>query len=152
MPRQAFPSWRDSVPAARRYVTDLLGHVPPQFCETAGLLVSELATNAVRHSGTPEFVVEVTFGARGQLWVGVTDTGSGSPLPRNPDVTAEHGRGLRLVATLSDRWGAHRRRATGEKTVWFELDTQPDDRQAQFPSSDASLPDHSPARGPETGR
>ena len=152
MARQTFPTWRDSVPAARRYVTDLLGHVPPQFCQTAGLLVSELATNAVRHSGTPEFVVEVTVSARGQLWVGVSDTGHGSPVPRNPDVTAEHGRGLQLVATLSDRWGAHRRRTTGEKTVWFELDTQPDDPQAQSPSPPASLLDRSSTGVPETGR
>ena len=28
---------------------------------------------------------------------------------------------LQLVGLLSDRWGAHRRRETNEKTVWFEL-------------------------------
>ena len=111
------------MPAARRYVTDLLGDVPPALCQVAAVLVSELATNAVRHANTLEFAVEVRFTpAEGLLWVGVSDTGAGQPVPRTPLITAEHGRGLQLVATLADRWGAHRRRATGEKTVWFELD------------------------------
>ncbi len=57
----------------------------------------------------------------GRLWIGVTDAGAGRPVVRNPSVTAEHGRGLRLVAMLADRWGARRRRGTPDKTVWFEL-------------------------------
>jgi anti-sigma regulatory factor (Ser/Thr protein kinase) len=129
MPSQTFPAWANSVPAARRYVTDLLGapewapRVSPQLCQTAALLVSELATNAVRHSGAREFVVEIEFlPAEGRLWVGVTDDGHGLPTPRRPPVTAEHGRGLQLVGTLADRWGARRRRDTSRKTVWFELD------------------------------
>jgi two-component sensor histidine kinase len=127
MPRQTFGAWPASVPAARRYVTDLLGDVPPELCQTAGLLVSELATNAVRHAGTPVFTVQVELdSAEGRLRVGVSDTGPGVPLPRTPDVGDEHGRGLQLVATLADRWGAHRRRSTGEKTVWFELLTRSD--------------------------
>jgi anti-sigma regulatory factor (Ser/Thr protein kinase) len=127
MPQQTFPTWAGSVPAARTFVTDLLGGVPPQLCQTAAVLVSELATNAVRHAGTPEFVVEVTITpGQGRLWVGVTDTGLGLAVPRTPEVTAEHGRGLQLIATLADRWGAHRRRSTGEKTVWFELDVHDD--------------------------
>ena len=159
MPRQTFPTLPASVPAARSYVTDLLDHVPPQFCQTAGLLVSELATNAVRHAGTPEFAVEVTFTrGEGRLWVGVTDTGHGSPVPRAPEVTAEHGRGLQLIAILADRWGAHRRRSTREKTVWFELHTQPNDRQAYSPASatpstgsDQQSPNHSSTEVAETG-
>jgi anti-sigma regulatory factor (Ser/Thr protein kinase) len=98
--------------------------VPPQLCQTAALLVSELATNAVRHSGAGEFVVEIEFRTdEGLVWVGVTDDGPGFPTPRTPPVTAEHGRGLQLVGTLADRWGARRRRDTARKTVWFELNT-----------------------------
>jgi hypothetical protein len=55
------------------------------------------------------------------VWIGVTDDGVGDPVLRTPPVTAEHGRGLQLVATLAARWGARRRRGTNEKTVWFEL-------------------------------
>lgn len=127
MPSETFPAEPQSVPDARRYVTDLLdvgliGQVPPQLCQTAALLVSELATNAVLHAGVRSFVVEVEFfPAEGRLWVGVTDTGVGQPIKRAPSVTGEHGRGLLLVSRLADQWGARRRRATGEKTVWFEL-------------------------------
>jgi serine/threonine-protein kinase RsbW len=131
VPSRIFPSWPQSVPDARRFVTDLLdaelaGQPAPQLCQTAALLVSELATNAVRHAGVSDFSVQVDFfPAEGRLWVGVTDTGEGQPIKRSPSVTAEHGRGLHLVGLLADLWGARRRRATGEKTVWFELHTEP---------------------------
>ena len=121
MPRQSFAAYPASVPAARRFVADVLAVAPPELCLTAALLVSELATNAVRHSGTPSFVVDVDHTPGVGVRVAVTDTGVGHPIPRNPDPTAEHGRGLLPVASLADRWGAHRRRATQEKTVWFEL-------------------------------
>lgn len=126
MPSQSFPAWPESVPDARRYVNDLLRRIPATPCQTAALLVSELATNAVRHAGAREFVVEVqAFPEEGRLWVGVTDDDPGLPVLRAPSVTAEHGRGMRLVASLSDRWGARRRRDTTEKTVWFELSYPP---------------------------
>jgi two-component sensor histidine kinase len=121
MARQTFPAYPASVPAARGFVTEALAGAPAELCQTAGLLVSELVTNAVRHAGTPSFVVDVDYSPGGRTRVAVTDTGLGHPIPRTPDPTSEHGRGLQLVARLADRWGAHRRRATQEKTVWFEL-------------------------------
>lgn len=121
MPSRTFPAWPEYVPIARGYVADALGDVPPRLCETAALLVSELATNAVRHAGG-QFAVEVTyFAPERRLWVGVTDTGTGNPILRTPPITAEHGRGLRLVNSLADRWGVRRRRDTMAKTVWFEI-------------------------------
>lgn len=128
MPSQTFPAWPESVPDARRYVGEILDRLPGASCETAALLVSELATNAVRHAGAREFVVEVqTYPDEGRVWVGVTDTDPGLPILRPPSVTSEHGRGLRLVASLADRWGARRRRESAEKTVWFELSYSPAD-------------------------
>src|SRR3954452_12426052 len=122
MPSRSFPAGPESVPAARAYVTDLLDRVPPELCQTAALLVSELATNVVRHSGAREFSVEIRHVPHeGRLWIGVTDNGTGEPVLRTPPVTAEHGRGLLLVGTLASRWGARRRRETSERTVWFEL-------------------------------
>jgi anti-sigma regulatory factor (Ser/Thr protein kinase) len=120
VPGRTFPAWPESVPDARGYVTDLLGRVPPALCQTAALLVSELATNVVRHSGAQSFGIEVRF-LPARVWVGITDAGRGEPVLRRPPVTEEHGRGLQLVATLADRWGAGRRRNSPEKTVWFEL-------------------------------
>ena len=122
MQSRRFSAWTDSVPAARGFVVDALDQVPPGMCETAALLVSELATNVVRHSGADTFTVQVEFfPADGRLWIGVSDTGEGQPLLRTPPATDENGRGLRLVSLMADRWGAHRRRETHEKTVWFEL-------------------------------
>jgi anti-sigma regulatory factor (Ser/Thr protein kinase) len=131
MPSKTFLAWPQAVPQARRFVTDRIGadllhQLSPQLCQTAALLVSELATNAVRHAGVSVFTVEVeTFPAEGRLRVGVTDAGPGQPVLHTPPVTEEHGRGLFLVSTLADRWGAGRRRHTEEKTVWFELHTWP---------------------------
>lgn len=124
MPSQTFPAYPDSVPAARRYVTETLGHLPEEICRTATLLVSELVTNAVRYAGSQfRLTVEYTE-PNGPLWVGVTDSDPAQPVLLRPPVTAEHGRGLQLVSTLADRWGVRRRRGS-EKTVWFELRTPP---------------------------
>jgi len=126
MASRTFPASPDSIPAARRYVGEALTQVPASFCETAALLVSELATNAVRHAGGHDFAVEVqTFPDEERLWIGVTDTDTGLPVLRTPPVTAENGRGLQLISILADRWGARRRRYTTEKTVWFELSYAP---------------------------
>lgn len=81
----------------------------------ARLLVSELATNAVRHgSGRIELALEPT--ARG-LRVTVSDEGgTGRPTPRTPG--ADGGFGLHLLADLSDRWGE----GAAGTTIWFEVD------------------------------
>jgi serine/threonine-protein kinase RsbW len=121
VPHQSFPAYPPSVPDARRYVTESLGQLPPDLGEIAGLLVSELATNAVRYAGGRFEVAVEYLPDAGRLWVGVTDSGPGAPVLRMPPVTAEGGRGLQLVSTLADRWGMRRRRGTPQKTVWFEL-------------------------------
>ena len=113
---------RDAPARARTMVRGLRLLLGPERTEDATLLVSELVTNAVRHAGGDELVVEVRqFPAERRLWVGVTDNGAALPVLRTPDVTAEHGRGVQLVSMLADRWGAGRRRSSTEKTVWFEL-------------------------------
>ena len=126
MSSQTFPAWPTSVPVARSYVTGLLEQVPGGVCETAGLLVSELATNVVRHTDASSFVVDVEdLPAVGLLRVLVTDTGEDLPVLRTPGPTAERGRGVQLVSVLADRWGARRARGGAAKTVWFELRYRP---------------------------
>ena len=122
MPSRSFPAYAVSVPTARGFVTELLDGWPGEVQETAALLVSELATNAVRHGSGQDFDVSVRFGpGEGALWVGVTDSGPGSPSARKPPVTDEHGRGLQLVGLLATRWGVRRARGSNTKTLWFEL-------------------------------
>ena len=89
----------------------------PLLVETAELLVSELATNALRYGKGPiELQVlllddVVTFS--------VTDADPPLPRFRRSSYDDEGGRGLQLVATLASRWGA-RATSTG-KVVWCEL-------------------------------
>jgi anti-sigma regulatory factor (Ser/Thr protein kinase) len=89
------------------------------------LLVSELVTNSVRHSGSavPSGVVTVRMAAgAGVVRVEVTDRiGDGVPvLPpaASADGQAEGGRGMRLVEALSERWGPQRGGGVGP--TWFE--------------------------------
>jgi anti-sigma regulatory factor (Ser/Thr protein kinase) len=84
------------------------------------LLVSEVVSNAVRHStGDPRAPVELsaTFGPRA-IRVTVTDAGEGfTPRPRDP--TREHdGYGLYLLEKVSESWGVE---SGGATKVWFEL-------------------------------
>lgn len=104
---------------ARRYVREALAGQPDGVVDTATLIVSELATNCVRHAHTDLAVtIERTDG---QLHVDIADAGTGQVTPRHPDPTEVTGRGLRIVEELSDAWGV-REHADGEgKSVWFEL-------------------------------
>ncbi|MGB8651531.1 MAG: ATP-binding protein [Mycobacteriales bacterium] len=85
--------------------------------DTAALLVSELATNAVRHAGTP---VTVWVARRpDRLVLSVQDQSPALPEPYPADPLDESGRGLALVEALADSWG-ERDVATG-KIVWAEI-------------------------------
>ena len=115
-----FPCAASSVTAARRFVASAIDFLPSDVTDTAVLLVSELATNAVVHASTA-FTVDVEW-VRDRLRLEVTDEGLGSPAPRPAGLTDEHGRGLQLVRSLSSAWGVERQGPVG-KGVWFELAT-----------------------------
>jgi anti-sigma regulatory factor (Ser/Thr protein kinase) len=84
------------------------------------LLVSEVVSNAVRHSnGDPDAPIEMlaTFGKRA-IRVSVTDAGEGfTPRSRDPSRTHD-GYGLYLLEKVAERWGVE---ARGGTNVWFEL-------------------------------
>jgi anti-sigma regulatory factor (Ser/Thr protein kinase) len=93
------------------------------LAETLVLLVSELVTNAVVHTGRPAVVRLLLSGAAdGDATVRLeVDDGSGdAPAPRCADGDATGGRGLALVDGLADRWGWSIE-GTG-KRIWCELD------------------------------
>jgi anti-sigma regulatory factor (Ser/Thr protein kinase) len=89
--------------------------------ENAVLIVSELATNAVRHTtGTDQIALDL-LATRTWLRIEVTDTDRQWPQPRIPDDFDESGFGFVLVDALAGKWGV---RETEEgKAVWAELDT-----------------------------
>jgi anti-sigma regulatory factor (Ser/Thr protein kinase) len=110
--------------AARRAVDQFLGgHVAAGVLDLAQLLVSELVTNSVRHSGAPDgedLVVRVHL-SRGLCRLEVEDPGcNGIIAPRPADQRNGGGMGLNLVQTLSDRWGVIHA-AHGTTRVWVQL-------------------------------
>jgi anti-sigma regulatory factor (Ser/Thr protein kinase) len=119
MPSQtaSFPAVPRSVSNARHFTSDRLYEYgcPVATVEAAELLVSELASNAVRHAHTP-FTVAVTPRDH-EVTVAVFDCGAGRPVLREPD--AWGGRGLRIVTALAQDWGVCPH-ADG-KTVYFHL-------------------------------
>jgi two-component sensor histidine kinase len=79
------------------------------------LVVSELVTNAIRH-GTPP--IQLRLIRDHTLICEVSDTSSTAPHLRRARVFDEGGRGLLLVAQLTQGWGA--RQTTTGKTIWCE--------------------------------
>ncbi|MFG3550192.1 ATP-binding protein [Streptomyces sp. NPDC047725] len=93
------------------------------LAETLVLLVSELVTNAVVHTGRPAVLRLVLPGAvteEATVRLEVDDNCGRAPVPRCPDGDATGGRGLALVDGLADRWGWSREGAG--KRIWCELD------------------------------
>lgn len=112
-----------SVGLARRRVRDHLadwGHaLDDPAVDDAVLLVSELATNVVRH-GLPrehDFEVAVTALGDGSSLIEVSDESRSEPRPRIVSEWEEHGRGLHLVEAVAAAWGVWNRGRHG-KTVW----------------------------------
>ncbi|MFF4846244.1 ATP-binding protein [Streptomyces collinus] len=107
-----------SVGRARRLVTAQISDwAVDDLADTAELLVSELVTNALRHTRGP-LRLNLQWG-RGRLLCEVEDTESADPMRGTAGLDAEGGRGTELIDMLADAWGS-KRTATG-KTVWFEL-------------------------------
>jgi len=88
------------------------------------LLISEVVSNAVRHSSAPsDAKIRLVATATEQaVRVAVTDSGEGfTPRPRDPD-RLEDGYGLYLLEKAASSWGVEN---SGGTTVWFELDRVP---------------------------
>jgi PAS domain S-box-containing protein len=108
------------VAGGRRFVRDTLdawNHA--ELAPTACLLVSELLTNAMRHTGEP-------IGLRlnhteHEIIAEISDDHPQLPRRTLPAPADEDGRGLTLVEALANRWGSLP--ANGSKIVWFALST-----------------------------
>ncbi|AQT72988.1 MULTISPECIES: ATP-binding protein [Streptomyces] len=88
------------------------------LAETLILLISELVTNAVVHTGCPA-VLRMLFGGPG-VRVEVADASDRAPARRQACGEDTGGRGLELVDGLADRWGWQREGAG--KRIWCEID------------------------------
>nr|BFD96405.1 SpoIIE family protein phosphatase [Kitasatospora sp. Xyl93] len=118
VPSRRFAPAPENVALARRFVRSALAGVPAETVDTAELLTSELAANAVLHART-EFEVQA-WAQDGRVNVRVSD---GRPevglVPHDRHPYASTGRGLGLVEDLAPSHGVHS--DAERKTVWFEL-------------------------------
>lgn len=110
------PAEDESVPRARHFVRNLLiDHRFLNLVDDLRLVVSELATNAIRHANTP-FTVTLERVDQSVLLT-VTDGSSVPPVQVATDLLDTGGRGLSIVDLLSGDWGVIRRGDEG-KSVW----------------------------------
>jgi anti-sigma regulatory factor (Ser/Thr protein kinase) len=115
---RSFPAIPQSVHAARRFAIDALSGSPASTIEAVELMVSELATNCIRHERA-SFHITI-LGTTKEIRIEVTDSGSGTPTMRSPGPDEPSGRGLQIVDMLSGTWGVEPEQPSG-KTVWFTM-------------------------------
>jgi anti-sigma regulatory factor (Ser/Thr protein kinase) len=117
--REHFPSDDEAPRLARWWLADLLRRERLDH-ELHDLLVmvSELATNAVKHARSG-FAVAVHADDR-RIRVEVSDASDSVPQVQWVPAGATSGRGLLIVETLSDGWGVIASEGGG-KSVWFEI-------------------------------
>ena len=122
-----------AAPCARLHAKHLLWEWGFEaIADTAELLVSELVTNGVKAAQAMEQrpPVWLRLSANNiQLLIEVWDGNTWPPNPREledglPAIEDEGGRGLFLVATLSDRWNWYLTQEPTGKVVWCELHMQ----------------------------
>lgn len=120
--RLMLPARPSSVPLVRDHVRRLLAEWRrPELIDTAALVVTELAANAVRVSGDADAGILVDLRQDGEtVLIEVWDRARTVPAMKDPALDEEGGRGLRLVNALARSWG-FRLLPTGGKVVWVAL-------------------------------
>ncbi|WP_052808877.1 ATP-binding protein [Streptomyces natalensis] len=106
---------------ARRFVRDMARswRLPREAADVLEAVTGELVANALEHSKSRFLGVELArTGA--VMRVGVRDEGKGwAAIRQGPPAEQEHGRGLLIVAAMSERWGQDT--TDDGHTVWAEV-------------------------------
>ncbi|MGH9092763.1 MAG: ATP-binding protein [Acidimicrobiales bacterium] len=105
--------------SARLFVEQTLrkARTPDEVVAAAVLVADEFSLNAVEHAGT-SFSVALELGP-GTLRVAVRDDARAFPGPSPHSLGSAGGRGLTIVATTAEEWGAE---SLGRgKEVWADL-------------------------------
>jgi anti-sigma regulatory factor (Ser/Thr protein kinase) len=134
-----------AVPCARLHAKHLVWEWGlSSITDTIELLVSELTTNAVQamagQDGQPAIRLRL-LSDNTRVRIEVWDADPRPPAPKDPgadgmpDLDAEGGRGLFLVAALSARWNWTPTREPTGKVTWCELDIE---RLESSPETDES--------------
>ncbi|WP_161500788.1 ATP-binding protein [Embleya scabrispora] len=114
----------EAVPRARHALRAVLAErVPRAPVDTLELLLSELVTNAVRHSTRGRTVAVAVLRRENSIRIAVVDD-DGAALPEAGDAVDlldEHGRGLLLVEAMAEEWGSYP--VPDGKVVWCDVKT-----------------------------
>jgi anti-sigma regulatory factor (Ser/Thr protein kinase) len=113
----SLPANPRSVAEARRLLRTALDGHQPAAVEDAILMISELVTNAVRH--TRDVLLVLVTIHHDTLRVDVTDNNPTMPVAPDHEHNATSGRGLAIVEALADQWGSTP--TADGKTIWFEI-------------------------------
>lgn len=110
---------------ARDFLADVLppaAHADPDAVNAAQVCVSELVTNALKHTATATVTVEALIAAN-RCVVHVHDSSPRPPLQRTWTPDQEHGRGLALVQSYAESWGTwfYGGPSPTRKSVWFRI-------------------------------
>ncbi|MFJ4624184.1 ATP-binding protein [Streptomyces sp. NPDC088812] len=117
---ETLPREPESAGAARRLVrVALAAWELDELADDSSLIVSELVSNAVRHTRCRSIRVTVTRPDTARVRIGVVDRSRAHPEPRQPGAEDESGRGLALVKELAEDWGTDP--LPWGKRVWAEL-------------------------------
>jgi anti-sigma regulatory factor (Ser/Thr protein kinase) len=119
-----------SISAARKFATTTLQRwgVPDREADVA-VVVSELLSNAVRHAlplapNPPDRPIRLGLLHAGpSIMCAVADPSEQVPVPREPRWLEESGRGLHVIAALSDQWGSCPAPGQPGKVVWATFRT-----------------------------
>jgi anti-sigma regulatory factor (Ser/Thr protein kinase) len=114
---RTFRADRQAPGKARSALRALNGNLDPGIADDVRLLVSELVTNSLRHTGSSEIELHIS-GSDAVIHVDVVDHGGGFDTPLAPEPGQASGWGLFMVDRLADRWGVETDDAT---RVWFEF-------------------------------
>ncbi|MEV6740453.1 ATP-binding protein [Streptomyces sp. NPDC051104] len=116
----SLPRVSASVPTCRHLVRETLTDWKlPEAVDAAELVVSELASNAVRHARHGEFRLKLQRLDGGRVRVAVIDKSRTLPVMCTAAADDVGGRGLALVDALSHAWGAER--LPWGKRVWADV-------------------------------
>jgi anti-sigma regulatory factor (Ser/Thr protein kinase) len=122
---RTFVPLMESIAVARSFVRNALtgwGHDAVAW--EATVIVSELATNAIRHTESPFRVSVERRSADGLVRLGVEDVGTDIPLGRVAADDDVNGRGMAIVTELAQRWGYET--VAGGKRAWADLSVADD--------------------------
>ena len=123
--RRKIPATPIAPSEARVIARTLKGVIPPPVVDDLEVIVSELATNVLQHSGLrPDDSFEVRMSLdSSKLRVEVWDEGlldiARDAQQSEPEPLLEGGRGLQLVEALSSRWSVEKIDGTA---AWAEID------------------------------